>query len=137
MTLHNVLPIKESMKKIFCLLPVLVLAGCASMMPAPVAQIDALPIVKMGDTPPAGAEYVLHIPANAPIHLNLHARGSLLKEQESVLGNISFNQDVYVYKYWASYDRKTWKNSHTLLDVNFSGGMDVTGLNVNVGLDKN
>ncbi|GGY00464.1 hypothetical protein GCM10007386_34200 [Pseudoduganella dura] len=107
------------------------------MLPAPVAQIDALPLVKMGDTPPASAEYVLYIPAHSPIRVNLNAHGSLLKEQQAVLGNIMFNQEVYVYKYWASHDRKTWKNSHELLNVNFNGGFDVTGLNVNVGLDKN
>ena len=125
------------MKKLFCALFIFTMSGCASMMPAPVTQIDVLPIVKMGDKPPAGAEYVLHIPANAPIRVNLQVRGSLFKEQQSVLGNISLNQDVYLYKYWASHDRKTWKNSHSLLNVNFNGGFDVAGLNMNVSLDKN
>ena len=46
-------------------------------------------------------------------------------------------RDVYIYKYWSSYDRKTWENSHKLLNVAFSGGMDASGLNVNVELDIN
>ena len=64
-------------------------------------------------------------------------RGSLLKGDQSVTGNMTFARDIYIYKYWSSYDRKTWENSHKLLNVSFNGGVDASGLNVNVGLEMN
>lgn len=112
-------------------------AGCASMMPAPADKIATLPVVKMGATPPAAGEFVLHIPANSPVPLKVATSGSLVKADQSVIGNVMFTRDIYLYKYWSSYDRKTWENSHKLLDVRFNGGIDASGLNVNVGLDMN
>ena len=114
-----------------------VAVGCAPMMPAPVDKIQTLPVVNIGDVPPSGTEYVLHIPANSPIPLKINTRGTLLQNEQSVIGSTTFNKDLYIYKYWSSYDRKTWENSHRLLNVNFAGGMDASGLNVNVTLDKN
>ncbi|MFK3739997.1 hypothetical protein [Massilia sp. TN1-12] len=110
-------------------------AGCASMMPAPADRISALPVVEVGTTPPRDGEFVLHVPANSPVPLRVVVRGSLLTGDQSVTGNMTFARDIYIYKYWSSYDRKTWENSHKLLDVAFSGGMDASGLNVSVGLD--
>ncbi|MBB6133233.1 hypothetical protein HD842_001344 [Massilia aurea] len=133
------------MKKCIVGLALIVLftAGCATTVPAPAAMpaptdmISALPVVKMG-TPPLGeGEFVLHIPANSPVPLKVTTRGSLLKGSQSVTGSLTFGRDIYIYKYWSSYDRKTWENSHKLLNVAFSGGMDASGLNVNVGLDTN
>lgn len=125
------------MKGMFCVaVTVIALGACAPMMPAPVSQIESLQVVKMGDVPPSGSEYVLHIPANSPIPVNVHARGTLLKQGQSAVGSLSFTKDVYVYKYWASHDRKNWQNSHSLLDVSFNGGFDVSGMNVNVQVDK-
>ena len=112
-------------------------AGCAPMMPAPAEKIQTRPVVKMGDVPPSGTEYVLYIPANSPIPLKVSTHGSLFKNEQSVIGTTTFAKDLYIYKYWSSSDRKTWENSHRLLDVNFAGGMDVSGLNVNITLDQN
>jgi hypothetical protein len=111
--------------------------GCVPMMPAPAEKIQTLPVVKMGDVPPSGTEYVLYIPANSAIPLKINTRGTLLKNEQSVIGTTTFAKDLYIYKYWSSYDRKTWENSHRLLNVSFAGGMDVSGLNVNITLDQN
>jgi hypothetical protein len=91
----------------------------------------------MGEAPPSDTEYVLYVPANSPIPLKINTRGTLFKNEQSVIGNATFARDLYIYKYWSSYDRKTWENSHRLLNVNFAGGMDVSGLNVNITLDQN
>ncbi|TQK05546.1 hypothetical protein [Herbaspirillum sp. SJZ107] len=111
--------------------------GCAPMMPAPADRIQTLPVVKMGEAFPSGTEYVLYIPANSPIPIKIATQGTLLKNEQSVVGSTSFTRDLYIYKYWSSYDRKTWENSHRLLNVSFAGGMDASGLNVNVTLDQN
>jgi hypothetical protein len=113
----------------------LLLAGCASMMPAPIEQIASLPVVTLGALPPSGSEYVLFIPAHSSVPVKLNINGTLLERSQTVAGNISFARDLYVYKYWASHDRKNWENSHKLLAVSYGGGMDISGLNANVTLD--
>jgi hypothetical protein len=48
---------------------------------------------------------------------------------------VSFKQEMYLYKYWASLDGKTWINSHKLLNVQPSGGFNTSGGKVEVKLD--
>lgn len=49
--------------------------------------------------------------------------------------NLIFKQDIYLYKYWASFDGKTWVNSHKLMNVEPSGGFDMSGGKIEVKLD--
>ena len=76
--------------------------GCAPMMPAPADKIQTLPVVKMGEVPPSDTEYVLYIPSNAPIPIKISTHGTLLKNEQSVIGNTSFARDIYIYKYFES-----------------------------------
>jgi len=48
---------------------------------------------------------------------------------------VSFKQDMYLYKYWASLDGKTWSNSHKLMNVKPSGGFDKSGGKVKIEID--
>jgi hypothetical protein len=123
------------MKNIFFGVFLVSLVGCAPMMPAPTDKIETLPLVKMGAVPPSNGEYVLYIPAHSLVPVKLAVKGTLLEQDMPTTGNISFVRDVYLYKYWASHDRKHWETSHKLLDVSYSGGVDVSGLNVNITLD--
>jgi hypothetical protein len=124
------------MKKLFACISLFAIAGCAPMAPAPTSEIEKLPVVKVGDTPPGSGEYVLYLPANSPIPVNVHAKGSLFNGDQTTKGSVTLARDVYVYKYWASHDRKHWENSHRLLDVNFGGGFDVSGLNAEINIEK-
>lgn len=112
-----------------------VLAGCASLRPAPIEAIANLPIVRVGDKPPANAEYVLFYPAGHPFPVRLKAGGSLFSKENEIESQVSLSKNLYLYKYWASHDRITWKNSHELLAVQFGGGFAVSGLEVNVKLE--
>lgn len=123
------------MKKGLLCIFMVALAGCASMMPAPVDKIEVLPTVRLGAVTPSSGDYVLYIPAHSPVPITLSVKGTLLEQDQSATGKISFSKDVYLYKYWASHDRKHWENSHKLLDVSYGGGVDVSGLNVNVTLN--
>jgi hypothetical protein len=123
-------------KGLLCIL-MAVLTGCASMMPAPVDKIDALPTVRLGGAASAYADYVLYIPAHSPIPVLLNVKGTLIEKESPATANVSFSQDLYLYKYWASHDRKHWENSHKLLDVAYGGGVDVSGLHANVTLNTN
>jgi hypothetical protein len=124
------------MKNVFFGIFLVSLVGCASVMPAPTDKIEALPLVKLGAVPPSSGEYVLYIPAHSPVPIKLTVKGTLLEQDTLATANMSFVRDVYLYKYWSSHDRKHWENSHKLLDVSFGGGVDVSGLNVNITLDK-
>jgi hypothetical protein len=48
---------------------------------------------------------------------------------------VSFKQDMYLYKYWASLDGKKWVKSHKLMNVEASGGFDVSGGKVGVEIN--
>lgn len=114
---------------------ILVLIGCAAFQPAPVETISKLPVVQVGQTPPPASEYVVYYPAGYSFPVKLKTNGSLFSAEKQTESRIALSQNLYLYKYWASHDRITWKNSHELLGVEFGGGFDVTGLHVTVKLE--
>lgn len=112
------------------------LAGCAALRPAPVESIAKLPIVRVGDPIPQNIkEYVVFYPSGFVFPVKLKTSGSLFVSGKEVESQVSLVKDLYLYKYWASHDGKTWKNSHELLGVEFGGGFNVTGLQVNIKLE--
>lgn len=113
----------------------LVLTGCAVLQPVPVKTISKLPVVQVGQTPPPASEYIVYYPAGYSFPVKLKTHGSLFSVEKQTESQITLSQNLYLYKYWASHDRITWKNSHELLGVEFGGGFDVTGLQVTVKLE--
>ena len=109
--------------------------GCAALRPAPVESISKLPIVRVGDPPPQNTEYVVFYPAGFAFPVKLKTSGSLFVSEKQVELQATLEKDLYLYKYWASYDGKKWKNSHELLGVEFGGGFDVRGLQANIKLE--
>jgi hypothetical protein len=127
---------KVRMKNLLGCISLFAIAGCAPMTPAPTSEIEKLPIVKVGETAPSSGEYVVYFPANSPVPVNIRTMGSLFKDEQTTKGSVTLAKDLYLYKYWASHDRKHWENSHRLLDVSFGGGFDVSGLNAVIKLEK-
>ena len=109
--------------------------GCAALRPAPVESIAKWPVVRVGDPPPQNTEYVVFYPAGFAFPVKLKTSGSLFSAEKQVESQVTLAKDLYLYKYWASHDGKTWKNSHELLGVEFGGGLDVTGLQANIKLE--
>lgn len=109
--------------------------GCAALRPAPVEYIAKLPVVRVGDPPPKNTEYVLFYPVGLTFPVKLKTSGTLFASEKQVESQAILAKDLYLYKYWASHDGKTWKNSHELLGVEFGGGLDVTGLQANIKLE--
>lgn len=112
-----------------------VLAGCTSLQPAPTEAISKLPVVRVGDQPPVNSDYVVLYPAGYAFPIKLRASGSLFSAEKQIESQATLSKDLYLYKYWASHDQIAWKNAHTLLGVEFSGGFDVTGIRVNVKVE--
>ena len=111
------------------------LVGCASMLPAPTDAIAKLPVVRVGGQAPQNTEYVVFYPAGFAFPVKLKASGSLFASEKQIESQATLAKDLYLYKYWASHDGKSWKNSHELLGVEFGGGFDVNGLQANVKLE--
>ena len=109
--------------------------GCAALRPVPVESIAKLPVVRVGDPPPQNTEYVVFYPAGFAFPVKLKTSGSLFSAEKQVESQATLAKNLYLYKYWASHDGKTWKNSHELLGVEFGGGLDVTGLQANIKLE--
>ena len=111
------------------------LVGCAALRPAPVELIAKLPVVRVGDPSPQNTECVVFYPAGFAFPVKLKTSGSLFSSGKQVESQVTLAKDLYLYKYWASHDGKTWRNSHELLGVEFGGGFDVTGLQANIKLE--
>jgi hypothetical protein len=94
-----------------------------------------LPVVRVGDPPPQNTEYVVFYPAGFGFPVKLKTSGSFFESVKQIESQATLAKDLYLYKYWASHDGKTWKNSHELLGVEFGGGFDVTGLQANIKLE--
>lgn len=109
--------------------------GCAVLRPAPIDSISKLSIVRVGDPAPQNTEYAVFYSEGSAFPVTLKTSGSLFASEKQVESRAILAEDLYLYKYWASHDGKTWKNSHELLSVEFSGGFDITGLQVNIKLE--
>lgn len=111
------------------------LPGCAALAPVPVEKISKLPVVRVGDAPPQGTEYVVFYPAGFAFPAKLKASGSLFVSETLAESQATLSKDPYLYKYWASHDGKTWINSHSLLRIELGGGFDVRGLQATIKLE--
>ena len=111
------------------------LAGCASMNTPSSSLIETKPIVKIGEPNNSPEDHIIYIPANKKFAIEFSVKGSVFNEPASSKKMVSFKQDMYLYKYWASLDGKTWVNSHKLMSVEPSGGFDASGGKVEVKLN--
>ena len=109
-------------------LAMVLFSACASMYVPDSDLINKLQIVKMGNEKPEGHEYILHIPAGTKIPVNFSVNGSLISAPIENKSVTKINQELYIYKYWASFDGKNWQPTRDVikmpitLDVNSEGG---------------
>jgi len=113
----------------------LALQGCAWWAPVPAAAISKLPVVRVGDKLPPTGEYVVFFPAAAPVPLQLKVSGALFATPGLVESQVVLAHDLYLYKYWASRDGKSWQPSHAMLDVALTGGFGAAGLNASLQIE--
>ena len=123
------------MRKILAVLFMVASAGCASMNAPPSSLIDAVPVIEVGKTSNAPKDHIVFIPADTEFPIEFSVRGSVFNHDVSSTVMASFKQDIYLYKYWASLDGRSWVNSHKLMSVEPSGGFDKSGGKVEVKLN--
>jgi len=113
----------------------IILVGCASMSAPSSSLIDTRPVVTIGETTDVAEDHIVFIPAGTKFPVEFSVKGTVLDEAISSTVMVSFKKNMYLYKYWASLDGKTWIKSHKLMNVEPSGGFDKSGGMVEVKLD--
>jgi hypothetical protein len=111
------------------------LYGCASMNTPSSSLIETKPVVTIGEFSRAPEDHVVFIPANKVFPVELSVKGNVFEKNVSSKIMVSFKKDIYLYKYWASLDGIKWVNSHELMNVELSGGFDVSGGKVGIEMD--
>jgi hypothetical protein len=111
------------------------ISGCSSMNTPSASLIDMMPVVTIGEVSKVSEDHIVFIPANRQFPIYFSVKGNVFTENTSSKLMVSFKQEMYIYKYWASLDGKKWVNSHKLLNVQPSGGFDASGGNLEVKLD--
>jgi len=112
-------------------------SGCASMFVPDSDVINELPIMEMGShkQKPANNEFVLHIPAGAKIPVNFSVNGSLIAAPVENRSVTQINQELYIYKYWASLDGKNWQPTRDLIKMPIAIGVAPEGGQIHVKVD--
>ncbi len=125
------------MDKIIVILFLIMLSSCASINTPNRSLIDNVPVIKIGESRDAPKDHIVFIPANAEFPIKFSISGTAFNKHLSSTVIASFKKDLYLYKYWASFDGKHWENSHKLINVEPSGGFDKSGGKIHLNLDFN
>ncbi len=112
------------------------MAGCASLQTPSSDLITKIPIVEIGKEKPQSNEYILFVPAGKDVPIKLSVGGSFLSEEGFAETKVKLRQDLYLYKYWSSFDGRNWKRSHRVFDAVFSAGLEPQGLKVEIKINK-
>lgn len=95
---------------------------------SPSSTVQGLQVVNIAEKLPAARiqrhDYIIHVPSGEPFNVSVKIGGSLLREEIVQQVAVRLSKDLYVYKSWASFDKLHWKNSHELLNVSVSGGLE-------------
>lgn len=94
------------------------LSGCATLFKPSVETLNKLPVIEFGETAPAHQEYILHLPSGKPIPMVASVLGTALVKADEKTLKVSLKKDIYAYKDWVSFDRKTWQKANEALNIN-------------------
>lgn len=104
------------MKHALCLaLAALSLSACSTLLPPSREEAATLPIVRFGESAPAGKDYILLYPGGVPLPMAISITGNLFDQDQSTTLNPRLKRDIYLYKTWASYDGKDWQRATQLV----------------------
>ena len=99
------------------LLGLAALGGCVTARVPTADTLATLPVVTFGDPAPNHLEYVLYFPAGKPIPSETFVRGTALVRDAEGRLEVALKRDLYVYKGWASFDKKEWRPDRELITV--------------------
>jgi methionine-rich copper-binding protein CopC len=70
--------------------------------------MDALPVIKLGQAKPVQGDYIVYLPASEPVTATTKVQGTLFEKTDSKELQVKLKQDLYLYKYWVSFDKRQW-----------------------------
>jgi hypothetical protein len=112
------------------------MVACTSIPAPDRGLIERKPVVRLGDAEPSEkGEYILRIPAGQPLPVRLHVGGSLFQRSEDIATDFKLTRDLYLYKYWASYNGRDWNRWGDMVGVEVSSGLGTKGAEFKVDLD--
>lgn len=112
----------------------LVLGACVKNDMPDAATISSLPVIELGQQPPADNEYVLWLHAGESVPVTLTIAGSMLVRESVTNINVELIKDVYLYKQWSSLDGKNWHQKNVNFQV--GAGLDPKGGQITITLDE-
>ena len=119
---------------LFC--SIILISGCTTLLAPGSDLIDQTMVAQLGDTEPAEkGSYILHIPAGQRVPIRILIDGTMFRNDENIEAEVSLAHDLYLYKYWASYDGKNWKKWNDLVKIGVSSGMGTKGAELNATID--
>ena len=114
----------------------ILLAGCTTLLAPGDDLIDNKMVAQLGDPEPAEkGNYILRIPAGQSIPIRIQLKGSMFKNEENIEANVHLARDLYLYKYWASYDGRHWQKWGNLVSIEVSSGMGTKGAELNATIN--
>jgi hypothetical protein len=123
------------MKILLTLILLAILTSCSNHFPPTENLIESAPIIQIGNKDVVPANHIVYIPANTKFPITFSVKGDILQEIVSTRHIVSFKQDMYLYKKWASLDGKNWKSTAQLLNIRSSTVFDKSGGKVEIQLN--
>ena len=94
------------------------ITGCTVQEKPTPDTFITVPVVEFGDDVPAKGEFILYFPAGKPIPVVASIKGNALSQEAENNLIIKLKKDIYAYKDWVSFDRKTWLSGSEAMDFN-------------------
>lgn len=121
---------------VFSLIALLTATGCASFQTPDEDLINRVPIVEIGQPEPQGSDYILLVRAGKEVPVKLSVSGSFFSEEGLAETKVKLRQDLYLYKYWSSFDGKQWERSHRMFSALISVGLESEGGKVDIKFNQ-
>lgn len=112
------------------------LSGCTTLLAPGGDLIEHTQVASLGEAEPAEkGDYILHIPAGQNIPIKILLNGTMFQDAENIEAKVRLSRDLYLYKYWASYDGIDWQKWGSLVDIEVSSGMGTKGAELNATIN--
>ncbi|HEY5682167.1 MAG TPA: hypothetical protein VIR61_00640 [Sulfuricaulis sp.] len=79
---------------------------------------NIVPVIEFGNDVPAKGEFILYFPAGKPIPVVASIKGNALSQEAENTLIFKLKNDIYAYRDWVSFDRKTWVSGGETIDFN-------------------
>ena len=93
-------------------------SGCATLQKPSQQMLTNFPVITFGEFVPPDTDFILYFPAGKTIPTTVSIVGNLFEETAEEVLNVTLRDDIYAYKEWISFDRKTWAKGEDVLDTN-------------------